>query len=71
MKSQHEHKSTQHSQNQNNKMSKRQLRDGSRNSKTLGRQGEGAHRSPERAEQEEPSTVEAFGEEGAGVDAKE
>lgn len=70
--SQHEKKgSTQFTQNQNNKMSG-DPRDGSRNSDTLGRDGARtpAERSPEEEEQDQ-SAIEAFGEEGAGVGAKE
>ena len=58
-------------QNQNNAMSE-DPDDGSRNSDTLGRDGK-----PTAAEKKPPhdrhdvSTIEAFGEEGAGVDAKE
>lgn len=69
--SQHRHKDAQNTQNQNNQMSN-DPRDGSRGSETLGKDGPDPDAlSPERAEQEEQSTLEAFGEEGAGVGAKE
>jgi hypothetical protein len=57
--------------NQNNQMSD-DPGDGSRNSDTLGRDGKktAAERAPAQDEQDQ-STIEAFGEEGAGVAAKE
>lgn len=62
---------TQFTQNQNNVMSD-DPKDGSRNSNTLGRDGEKTplERSPEEEEQDE-SQIEVFGEEGAGIAAKE
>lgn len=67
-----QHGSPQLTQNQNNLMSD-DPKDGSRNSFTLGRDGKktAAERSPEEEEQHEQSTIEAFGEEGAGIAAKE
>ncbi len=58
-------------QNQNNAMSD-DPRDGSRNSSVLGRGGKKTplERSPEEEAQDE-SQIEAFGEEGAGIAAKE
>ena len=70
-KSQHNHDSMQSTENQNNEMSD-DPRDGSRNSETLGQAS-----APTPAEKQPPhdrqdqSTIEAFGEEGAGVAAKE
>lgn len=68
-----QHGSPQLTQNQNNLMSDNDLRDGSRNSETVGRDGKktAVEYSPEEQEQHEPSTLEAFGEEGAGIAAKE
>lgn len=58
-------------QNQNNRMSE-DPRDGARNSDTLGKDGkEPAHVAPEEKAQNDESTLEAFGEEGAGIAAKE
>ena len=64
------HVNTQLSQNQNNQMSD-DPGDGSRNSDTLGRDGEPtpAERPPH--DEQDQSTIEAFGEAGAGVAAKE
>jgi hypothetical protein len=58
-------------QNQKNLMSD-DPKDGARNSFTLGRDGKRTpvERSPEEEEQDQ-STIEAFGREGAGVAAKE
>ena len=65
------HVNTQLSQNQNNQMSD-DPGDGSRNSDTLGRDGEPtpAETAPPQDAQDQ-STIEAFGEAGAGVAAKE
>ena len=65
-----QHGSPQLTQNQNNLMSD-DPRDGSRNSETAGRDGKKtpAERSPE--EENEKSAIEAFGEAGAGIAAKE
>jgi hypothetical protein len=59
-------------QNQKNQMSEDDLQDGSRRSAVLGRDGPptAAEKKPEQDEQDQ-STIEAFGEEGAGVAAKE
>lgn len=58
-------------QNQNNAMSD-DPGDGSRNAFTTGRDGgkTAAEKAPEQDDQDE-STIEAFGEEGAGIAAKE
>jgi hypothetical protein len=70
-KNQHNADSNQQTLNQNNQMSE-DPGDGSRRSDTLGRDGEPtpAERAPEGDAQDE-STIEAFGEEGAGIAAKE
>jgi hypothetical protein len=67
----HASDSTDNTQNQNNQMSD-DPKDGSRNSETLGREGARTplERAPEQDEQDQ-STIEAFGEEGAGIAAKE
>lgn len=67
-----QHGSQQLTQNQNNLMSD-DPEDGSRNSETVGRDGKktAAERSPDEKEQHEQSALEAFGEEGAGIAAKE
>ena len=69
--SQHKHQSMQFTQNQNNEMSE-DPDDGSRNSETVGRDGKKTpvERSPEEQAQDK-SAIEAFGEEGAGIAAKE
>jgi hypothetical protein len=65
------HVNTQLSQNQNNQMSDDPA-DGSRNSETLGRDGKltPAEKAPPHDAQDQ-SAIEAFGEAGAGVAAKE
>jgi hypothetical protein len=69
-KNQHNPDSTNRALNQNNQMSD-DPGDGSRNSFTLGKDGESpAEKKPEKDEQDQ-SAIEAFGEEGAGVAAKE
>jgi hypothetical protein len=69
-KNQHNPDSTDRALNQNNQMSD-DPGDGSRNSFTLGKDGETpAEKKPEHDKQDQ-STIEAFGEEGAGVAAKE
>jgi hypothetical protein len=69
--SNHRDKSPQLTQNQNNKMSE-DPGDGSRNSDTLGGgQGEPVEVSPEEKAQQDEDALEAFGEEGAGIAAKE
>lgn len=68
--SQHGHKNPQNTQNQNNRMSD-DPKDGSRDSFTLGKDGKAANEvSPEEQAQDQ-SQIEAFGEEGAGIAAKE
>jgi hypothetical protein len=69
-KSSHDHESDQ-PQNQNNAMSE-DPGDGSRRSFTTGRDGgkTAAEKAPKQDDQDE-STIEAFGEEGAGIAAKE
>ena len=69
-KSQHDSESDQ-PQNQNNAMSEDPA-DGSRNSFTTGRDGgrTAAEKAPEQDVQDQ-SDIEAFGEEGAGIAAKE
>jgi hypothetical protein len=70
-KSQHDWKNPQHSENQKNAMSD-DPGDGSRNSDVLGQAS--APTPVEKApvhDAQDQSTIEAFGEEGAGVAAKE
>ncbi|HET9640759.1 MAG TPA: hypothetical protein VFP12_16310 [Allosphingosinicella sp.] len=69
-KSQHNSESD-HPQNQNNAMSD-DPGDGSRNSFVTGRDGAktAAEKAPEQDDQDE-SAIDAFGEEGAGIAAKE
>ncbi len=70
-KSNHNHNAMQFTQNQNNEMSD-DPGDGSRNSETLGRDGgpTAVEKAPKHDAQDQ-STIEAFGEEGAGVAPKE
>ena len=70
-KNQHNPDSTERALNQNNQMSD-DPGDGSRNSFTTGSDGgkTAAEKAPEQDDQDQ-STIEAFGEEGAGVAAKE
>jgi hypothetical protein len=70
-KSQHNHNSMQFTQNQNNEMSD-DPGDGSRNSATVGREGgtTAAEKKP-KGDRQDQSAIEAFGEEGAGIAAKE
>lgn len=70
-KSQHNPDASDRPLNQNNQMSD-DPGDGSRNSSTLGRDGRptAAERKPERDRQDQ-STIDAFGQEGAGIAAKE
>ena len=56
--------------NQNNQMSD-DPKDGSRNSETLGKAGSTPVERPPANDEQDQSTIEAFGEEGAGVAAKE
>ena len=70
--SQHHDKSQQLTQNQNNLMSD-DPGDGSRNSEGLGSADKGKTHpgSPEQKAQHDEETLEAFGEEGAGIAPKE
>ena len=69
-KNSHNPDSSDRALNQNNQMSD-DPGDGSRNSFTLGKDGNTpVEKAPEQDEQDQ-STIEAFGEEGAGVAAKE
>ena len=69
-KNQHNLDSTNRAENQNNQMSE-DPKDGSRNSAILGKDGNTpVEKAPENDEQDQ-STIEAFGEEGAGIAAKE
>jgi hypothetical protein len=70
--SHHRDKSQQLTQNQNNKMSD-DPGDGSRNSNRLGAAGKDkpANIAPEEKAQHDSEVLEAFGEEGAGLAAKE
>ena len=70
--SQHHEKSQQLTQNQNNLMSD-DPEDGSRHSDTLGAADKGKPHpgAPEEKAQHDEETLEAFGEEGAGIAAKE
>jgi hypothetical protein len=66
----HNSDSTDRALNQNNQMSE-DPGDGSRRSFTLGKDGDTpAEKAPEQDEQDQ-SAIEAFGEEGAGIAAKE
>jgi hypothetical protein len=70
-RNQHVGGSKQLTQNQNNRMSD-DPKHGSRGSKTPGKDdAEPLGRSPEEEGQDEASALEAFGEEGAGIAAKE
>ena len=69
-KNSHNADSTDQALNQNNQMSD-DPKDGSRNSFTVGKDGNTpAERAPDQDAQDQ-STIEAFGEEGAGIAAKE
>lgn len=69
-KNHHNLDSTNRAENQNNQMSE-DPKDGSRNSAILGKDGNSpAEKAPEDDEHDQ-STIEAFGEEGAGIAAKE
>ena len=69
-KNQHNPDSTERALNQNNQMSD-DPGDGSRRSFTLGKDGDTpVEKAPEQDEQDR-STIEAFGEEGAGIAPKE
>jgi hypothetical protein len=69
-KSQHGHDDTQPQANQNNQMSD-DPGDGSRVSFTTGKDGTTPVEKPPEGDQQGQSTIEAFGEEGAGIAAKE
>lgn len=66
----HNPDSTQITTNQNNEMSD-DPKDGSRDSFTLGREGKTALEKKPEQDRQDQSTIEAFGEAGAGVDSKE
>lgn len=66
----HRPKSPQLTQNQNNRMSD-DPRDGSRNSETLDQDTPPPAKEPPEQDAQDQSTIEAFGEAGAGVAAKE
>ena len=69
-KNSHNHDSMQFTQNQNNEMSD-DLGDGSRNSLTTGPEGKAPVERAPKHDAQDQSTIEAFGEEGAGVASKE
>lgn len=66
----HNPDSTQQTQNQNNEMSD-DPRDGSRDSFTLGKDGKTPVEKKPPHDAQDQSTIEAFGEEGAGIASKE
>lgn len=68
--SQHNHDTPQKPLNQNNQMSD-DPDDGSRDSFTLGKDGASAAEKKPPHDRQDQSTIEAFGEEGAGVSSKE
>lgn len=70
-KSQHGHKDTLIQANQNNQMSDDDPRDGSRVSFTAEKDGKTAVEKRPEQDQQDQDTIEAFGEEGAGIAAKE
>jgi hypothetical protein len=70
MKHQSAHKNTQYTENQNNKMSE-DPGDGSRVSFVAGKDGETPAERPPAHDAQDQSTIEAFGEQGAGIAAKE
>ena len=69
-KNSHNHDSMQFTQNQNNEMSD-DLGDGSRNSVTLGPDGKTPVEKAPKQDAQDESTIEAFGQEGAGIAPKE
>jgi hypothetical protein len=69
-KSQHGLDDEQPQQNQNNQMSD-DPRDGSRESFVPGKDGSTPVEKPPAQDRQDQSTIEAFGEEGAGIAAKE
>ncbi|MFN3388167.1 MAG: hypothetical protein ACK40O_04500 [Allosphingosinicella sp.] len=66
----HNHDSVDKPLNQNNQMSD-DPKDGSRDSFTLGKDGETPVEKKPPHDRQDQSTIEAFGEEGAGVSSKE
>ncbi|HEX8257695.1 MAG TPA: hypothetical protein VF589_08670 [Allosphingosinicella sp.] len=69
-KNNHNHNAMQFTQNQNNEMSD-DPGDGSRTSFTLGKDGTSPVEKKPPNDAQDRSTIEAFGEEGAGIAAKE
>ena len=69
-KSNHNHNAMQFTQNQNNEMSD-DPGDGARGSFTIGKDGSTPVEKKPPHDAQDQSTIEAFGEEGAGVAAKE
>ena len=69
-KNQHNLDSTNRAENQNNQMSD-DPGDGSRNSFVLGKDGNTPVEKAPEEDQQDQSTIEAFGEEGAGIAPKE
>ncbi len=69
-KNQHNAKSNDKTMNQNNQMSDDPA-DGSRNSFVLGKDGDTPVEKAPENDQQDQSTIEAFGQEGAGIAAKE
>lgn len=70
-KNQHRSNESQASANQNNQMSDDDPGDGNRTSFTVGRDGTTPVEKAPPGDQQDESMIEAFGEEGAGVAAKE
>ena len=68
--SQHRHKDAQNTQNQKNQMSE-DPRDGSRNSDVQRKEGEEPTNQIPEEQTQNQGTIEAFGEAGAGIAAKE
>lgn len=66
----HNHDSQQSTENQKNEMSDDPA-DGARRSFTLGKDGDTPVERPPEHDEQDQSTIEAFGEEGAGIAAKE
>ncbi len=70
-KSQHRSNEPQISANQNNQMSSDDPGDGNRTSFTVGKDGSTPVEKAPAQDAQDQSTIEAFGEEGAGIAAKE
>ena len=70
-KNQHRSNESQRSANQNNQMSDNDPEDGNRTSFTLGKDGTTPVEKAPPGDAQDQATVEEFGEEGMGVDAKE